>query len=149
MIVWTFKWQFRRFCWLDPVKSAYRYLEYCYTDIKVTPLFHPGLQHRGLCHCSVLREIVFFVPPKQALLRAHDVISHDVYGETAFRVTPPPTASPFSALANGDDTDAADGTGRVAGGGAGGVAGGGESGHQVTRVRLVQFQKTTDEPMVS
>ncbi|VDL89304.1 unnamed protein product [Schistocephalus solidus] len=62
----------------------------------------------------------------QALLRTHDVVAHDVYGENAVRVTPPPTFS-----ANGDDDDEAEP----------------ENGHNVTRVRLVQFQKTTDEPM--
>ncbi|KAL7062454.1 hypothetical protein AAHC03_0684 [Spirometra sp. Aus1] len=62
----------------------------------------------------------------KALLRTHDVVAHDVYGENAVRVTPPPTFS-----ANGDDDDDAEP----------------ENGHNVTRVRLVQFQKTTDEPM--
>ncbi len=53
------------------------------------------------------------------------------------RVTPPPTTN-FTALTNGEegDQDEADGAA-------------GDPGHQVTRVRLVQFQKTTDEPMVS
>lgn len=71
----------------------------------------------------------------QALLQAHDVVAHEVYGEEALRVTPPPTSlscGPTPGLANGDgpldaphDLDT------------------------VTRVRLVQFQKNTDEPMVS
>ena len=64
------------------------------------------------------------------------MIAHDVYGEAALRVTPPPTASFGAQNANGeegtnDDTDHLM-----------------NSGHHVTRVRLVQFQKTTDEPMV-
>ncbi|VDD80453.1 unnamed protein product [Mesocestoides corti] len=74
-------------------------------------------------------------PHMRALLRARDVIAHDVYGEAAIRVTPPPTSAFGSALANGDEGDNDDPDGP------------GDSGHQVTRVRLVQFQKTTDEPM--
>ena len=58
-------------------------------------------------------------------------MAHEVYGEDAIRVTPPPMTSFLNGDAepespNGDlDMD------------------------NVTRVRLVQFQKTTDEPMVS
>lgn len=52
-----------------------------------------------------------------------------MYGEEALRVTPPPMV-PFL---NGDELDNVEG---------------GELQH-VTRVRLVQFQKNTDEPMVS
>jgi calcium/calmodulin-dependent serine protein kinase len=57
------------------------------------------------------------------------VVAREVYGEEALRVTPPPIA-PFL---NGDDVDPVDN---------------GDLQH-VTRVRLVQFQKNTDEPMVS
>lgn len=52
-----------------------------------------------------------------------------MYGEEALRVTPPPLA-PYM---NGEDIDNVDN---------------GDLQH-VTRVRLVQFQKNTDEPMVS
>jgi calcium/calmodulin-dependent serine protein kinase len=62
-------------------------------------------------------------------LHTHDVVAREVYGEEALRVTPPPIA-PFL---NGDDVDPVDN---------------GDLQH-VTRVRLVQFQKNTDEPMVS
>lgn len=65
----------------------------------------------------------------QALLHTHDVVAKEVYGEEALRVTPPPIPS----YMNGDDSDSAEN---------------GELQH-VTRVRLVQFQKNTDEPMVS
>lgn len=65
----------------------------------------------------------------QALLHTHDVVAREVYGEEALRVTPPPIGPYF----NGDDADSVDN---------------GELQH-VTRVRLVQFQKNTDEPMVS
>lgn len=57
------------------------------------------------------------------------MVAREVYGEEALRVTPPPMA-PY---VNGDDADSAEN---------------GEMPH-VTRVRLVQFQKNTDEPMVS
>ncbi|KAH8294195.1 hypothetical protein KR054_009338 [Drosophila jambulina] len=63
----------------------------------------------------------------QALLHSHDVVARDVYGEEALRVTPPPMV-PYL---NGDELDNVEG---------------GELQH-VTRVRLVQFQKNTDEPM--
>ncbi|XP_017873671.1 peripheral plasma membrane protein CASK isoform X3 [Drosophila mojavensis] len=66
-------------------------------------------------------------PHMQALLHTHDVVARDVYGEEALRVTPPPMV-PFL---NGDELDNVEG---------------GELQH-VTRVRLVQFQKNTDEPM--
>uniref|UniRef100_B3P8S4 GG12561 n=1 Tax=Drosophila erecta TaxID=7220 RepID=B3P8S4_DROER len=62
-----------------------------------------------------------------ALLHSHDVVARDVYGEEALRVTPPPMV-PYL---NGDELDNVEG---------------GELQH-VTRVRLVQFQKNTDEPM--
>ena len=62
-------------------------------------------------------------------MHTHDVVAREVYGDEALRVTPPPLA-PYI---NGDDIDNVDS---------------GELQH-VTRVRLVQFQKNTDEPMVS
>lgn len=69
--------------------------------------------------------------PIQALLHTHDVVAREVYGEEALRVTPPPIA-PYLNGGN-DELDNGDA---------------GELQH-VTRVRLVQFQKNTDEPMVS
>ena len=67
---------------------------------------------------------------KQCFLQAHDILSHEVFGDEAIRVTPPPLLS----YLNGDDPqknrDHADS-------------------ENVTRVRLVQFQKNSDEPMVS
>ena len=62
-------------------------------------------------------------------MHTHDVVARDVYGEEALRVTPPPMA-PYL---NGDEIDTVESA---------------ELQH-VTRVRLVQFQKNTDEPMVS
>lgn len=65
----------------------------------------------------------------QALLQTHDVVAHEVYSDEALRVTPPPT-SPYL---NGDSPDSANGDMDL---------------ENVTRVRLVQFQKNTDEAMV-
>ncbi|XP_053681955.1 peripheral plasma membrane protein CASK isoform X5 [Sabethes cyaneus] len=65
----------------------------------------------------------------QALLHTHDVVAREVYGEEALRVTPPPIAPYLNGgndeIDNGDAADL----------------------QHVTRVRLVQFQKNTDEPM--
>lgn len=66
----------------------------------------------------------------QALLQTHDVVAHEVYGEDALRVTPPPLL-PY--LNGGEDIDGPNEDLEV---------------ENVTRVRLVQFQKNTDEPMV-
>lgn len=58
------------------------------------------------------------------------MVVHEVYGEDAIRVTPPPM-QPFL---NGDaEPDSPDGEVDM---------------ENVTRVRLVQFQKNTEEPMV-
>lgn len=59
------------------------------------------------------------------------MVAHEVYGEDAMRVTPPPL---LSYLNGGDDLEGANGDLEV---------------ENVTRVRLVQFQKNTDEPMVN
>ncbi|XP_077583892.1 peripheral plasma membrane protein CASK isoform X17 [Stigmatopora nigra] len=67
-------------------------------------------------------------PHFMALLQAHDVVAHEVYSDDALRVTPPPT-SPYL---NGDSPESANGDVDL---------------ENVTRVRLVQFQKNTDEPM--
>ncbi|XP_061143074.1 peripheral plasma membrane protein CASK isoform X19 [Syngnathus typhle] len=67
-------------------------------------------------------------PHFMALLQAHDVVAHEVYSDEALRVTPPPT-SPYL---NGDSPESTNGDVDL---------------ENVTRVRLVQFQKNTDEPM--
>ncbi|MGH0127353.1 UNVERIFIED_CONTAM: hypothetical protein FKN15_039383 [Acipenser sinensis] len=67
-------------------------------------------------------------PHFMALLQTHDVVAHEVYSDDALRVTPPPT-SPYL---NGDSPESANGDMDL---------------ENVTRVRLVQFQKNTDEPM--
>ncbi|KAF6721624.1 Peripheral plasma membrane protein CASK [Oryzias melastigma] len=67
-------------------------------------------------------------PHFMALLQTHDVVAHEVYSDEALRVTPPPS-SPYL---NGDSPDSTNGEMDL---------------ENVTRVRLVQFQKNTDEPM--
>ncbi|XP_067300192.1 peripheral plasma membrane protein CASK isoform X12 [Pseudorasbora parva] len=67
-------------------------------------------------------------PHFMALLQTHDVVAHEVYSDDALRVTPPPT-SPYL---NGDSPESTNGDMDI---------------ENVTRVRLVQFQKNTDEPM--
>ncbi|XP_024945961.1 peripheral plasma membrane protein CASK isoform X4 [Cephus cinctus] len=78
-----------------------------------------------------LRELqdLLVQPHFRALLQAHDVAGHEVYGEEAIRVTPPPLL-PY--LNGGDDLEGQNGDLDL---------------ENVTRVRLVQFQKNTDEPM--
>lgn len=70
--------------------------------------------------------------PYQALLQAHDVVAHEVYGDEAIRVTPPP----FLPYLNGDENIDTPERAEI-------------DMDNVTRVRLVQFQKNSDEPMVS
>lgn len=77
-----------------------------------------------------LRELheLLIQPHMRALLQAHDVAGHEVYGEEATRVTPPPL---LTYLNGGDDLEGQNG----------------DLDEKITRVRLVQFQKNTDEPM--
>jgi len=76
-----------------------------------------------------VREILS-CPGVRALLQAHDVVAHEVYGEEAVRVTPP---SSTVNLTVGDDVEGPNGECPQV--------------ENVTRVRLVQFQRNTDEPM--
>lgn len=85
-----------------------------------------------ISHCAVRSISLNIHDPLctfQALLQTHDVVAHEVYSDEALRVTPPPT-SPYL---NGDSPDSTNGDMDL---------------ENVTRVRLVQFQKNTDEPMV-
>lgn len=84
---------------------------------------------KSVLTASLVLFFLFFFSLFKALLHTHDVVARDVYGEEALRVTPPPL-TPYM---NGEDIDTVDN---------------GDLQH-VTRVRLVQFQKNTDEPMVS
>ncbi|XP_066267181.1 peripheral plasma membrane protein CASK-like isoform X15 [Branchiostoma lanceolatum] len=74
-------------------------------------------------------ESILIKPHLMALLQSHDVVAHEVYSDEAIRVTPPPTSS----YLNGDDDPES--------------PNGDLDMDNVTRVRLVQFQKNTEEPM--
>ncbi|XP_064639321.1 peripheral plasma membrane protein CASK-like isoform X9 [Lineus longissimus] len=78
--------------------------------------------------CEELRAILI-QPHFMALLQAHDVVAHEVYSEDAIRVTPPPVTSFLNGEAEPDSPN------------------GDLDMENVTRVRLVQFQKNTEEPM--
>lgn len=73
----------------------------------------------------------------QVLLQTHDSVAREVYSEDALRITPP-SLNPKGFLNGSDNIDGSELE---------------ESGcdlqPHITRVRLVQFQKNTDEPMVS
>ena len=95
----------------------------------------------------------------QALLQAHDVIAYELYddGLEGGRVTPPPLLPPVylshasigsTSMAGLHGNHAIDG-GTRPGSSLGGANGDLQPLEHVTRVRLVQFQKNTDEPMVS
>eukprot|EP00058_Branchiostoma_floridae_P022068 XP_002607558.1 hypothetical protein BRAFLDRAFT_119718 [Branchiostoma floridae] len=74
-------------------------------------------------------ESILIKPHFMAMLQSHDVVAHEVYSDEAIRVTPPPTSS----YLNGDDDPES--------------PNGDLDMDNVTRVRLVQFQKNTEEPM--
>ena len=87
-----------------------------------------GLDHSN--KLQVFQIFVIYTHCVQAMLQAHDIIAYEVYGEDAIRVTPPPN----TVFMNGEpDAESPDGDAEM---------------ENVTRVRLVQFQKNTDEPMV-
>ncbi|XP_052739696.1 peripheral plasma membrane protein CASK isoform X2 [Bicyclus anynana] len=71
---------------------------------------------------------VLAVPHVKALLQAHDVVAREVYGEESLRASPPPVNGRAQPPAEDDDDTEPEF-------------------ENVTRVRLVQFQKNTDEPM--
>ncbi|XKL62243.1 hypothetical protein PGB90_002076 [Kerria lacca] len=81
----------------------------------------------------IIRELLDILtqPHLKMLLQAHDVAAQEIYSEDAVRVTPPPQL-PY--LNGGEElgADSPNGDCDV---------------ENVTRVRLVQFQKNTDEPM--
>ncbi|XP_061547219.1 peripheral plasma membrane protein CASK isoform X20 [Phycodurus eques] len=98
--------------------DALKGLQYVLEEISCYPENHDAKELRR----------ILTQPHFMALLQAHDVVAHEVYSDEALRVTPPP-ASPYL---NGDSPESADGDVDL---------------ENVTRVRLVQFQKNTDEPM--
>ncbi|KAJ8282524.1 hypothetical protein COCON_G00050430 [Conger conger] len=102
----------------DGASTALKHLEYVLEEISCYP---------ENTDAKELRRILT-QPHFMALLQTHDVVAHEVYSDEALRVTPPPT-SPYL---NGDSPESANGEMDL---------------ENVTRVRLVQFQKNTDEPM--
>ncbi|XP_026861041.2 peripheral plasma membrane protein CASK isoform X16 [Electrophorus electricus] len=102
----------------DGTGTALKLLEYALEEISCYP---------ENADAKELRRILT-QPHFMALLQTHDVVAHEVYSDEALRVTPPPT-SPYL---NGDSPESTNGDMDL---------------DNVTRVRLVQFQKNTDEPM--
>uniref|UniRef100_A0A2S2R9L7 Peripheral plasma membrane protein CASK n=1 Tax=Sipha flava TaxID=143950 RepID=A0A2S2R9L7_9HEMI len=99
-----------------------------YWDTVVPPL-PPSLYQRN---AAGFNSAPYHHRSYHSLMQAHDVAAHEIFGEEAVRVTPP-LVLPYL---NGNGIDD------------------GENGldddiepENVTRVRLVQFQKNTDEPM--
>ncbi|XP_026073623.1 peripheral plasma membrane protein CASK-like isoform X2 [Carassius auratus] len=102
----------------DGSSTALKHLEYVLEEISC---------YSENADAKELRRILT-QPHFMALLQTHDVVAHEVYSDEALRVTPPPT-SPYL---NGDSPVSMNGDMDI---------------ENVTRVRLVQFQKNTDEPM--
>lgn len=82
--------------------------------------------------CKELEQILT-KPHVMALLQAHDVVAHEVYGEDAVRVTPPPIQTFVNV--NGDTSQPPSPEVEM------------DPGCKINRVRLVQFHKNKDEPM--
>ncbi|CAF4381050.1 unnamed protein product, partial [Adineta steineri] len=86
---------------------------------------------------------------EKSLLQAHDVVAQEVYGDGAIRVTPSYFGQNTLTLdANYDhDYNGQNGSGLNESTGHGGD-GLSDTTCDVTRIRLVQFQRNTDEPLV-
>ncbi|CAG9815740.1 unnamed protein product [Phaedon cochleariae] len=115
-----------------PVHSPFRFRN---------PLNSSKVSNSASQQFHILRDIIMrlknvFRTFGETLLQAHDVVAHEVYGEDALRVTPPPLPPYLNGGGGiggvGDEMDGLDGDVEM---------------ENVTRVRLVQFQKNTDEPM--
>ncbi|XP_059169906.1 peripheral plasma membrane protein CASK-like isoform X2 [Physella acuta] len=97
-------------------------------------------------HCTEVAELrrLLTSPNMKALLQSHDVVAHEVYSEdTAHHASPSsshPSSIPAHPYVNGSMS--AQGNGDIDGGGLRH-----DTVDGVVRVRLVQFQKNTDEPM--
>ncbi|XP_065575745.1 peripheral plasma membrane protein CASK-like [Artemia franciscana] len=102
------------------------------SDILVDPRFNNRLDG------TVELRNILNGPRLKALFQAHDVLAHEVYADNSTRVTPPPLLPPaYLGLTPSagfrENWESVNGDAH-------------QSDH-VTRVRLVQFQKNTDEPM--
>mgnify|MGYP002384449313 FL=1 len=82
----------------------------------------------------------------QALLQTHDVVAQEIYGDGAVRIAPAYCGQNTVASENNYDNDYVPHNGS----GANDVPGDNlsDTACDVTRVRLVQFQRNTDEPLV-
>eukprot|EP00095_Tigriopus_kingsejongensis_P000281 maker-scaffold816_size93094-snap-gene-0.12 protein:Tk00281 transcript:maker-scaffold816_size93094-snap-gene-0.12-mRNA-1 annotation:"peripheral plasma membrane protein cask isoform x4" len=108
-----------------PPSDAYVKLKETLATLKVLEV------SEDLADIEELREILSHHHIK-ALLQSHDVVAQEVYGEDAIRATPPPTQPIVHHIPN----DFVEGpNGEI------------PEMDNVTRVRLVQFQRNTDEPM--
>ncbi len=86
--------------------------------------------------------MIFF----QALLQAHDVVAQEVYGDGALRVSPPYFGhNTLTSDVNFDNDYAGHNGSGLNDSGGDGLS---DTACDVTRVRLVQFQRNTDEPLV-
>jgi len=81
------------------------------------------------------------------MLLAHDVIAHEVYSEESVATRAIP--SPVGQFTNGGGTSGVSAVGSDPGGDLADPSEPDVEMDNVTRVRLVQFQKSSNEPMVS
>lgn len=88
-------------------------------------------------------------PHFRSLLQAHDVVAHEIYGDAAIQVTPPPVAvTPTCSIPYANTNGSIGGTDvRRLRYDSGAASPDGVLDEHITRIRLVQFQKNTDEPM--
>ncbi|XP_048477537.1 peripheral plasma membrane protein CASK isoform X2 [Plutella xylostella] len=96
--------------------------------LAVAPRGAPAPARPTPAHLHDLRRLLQ-LPHMKALLQAHDVVAREVYGEESLRASPPPVNGRGTALPPDDEEEPE------------------PEFENVTRVRLVQFQKNTDEPM--
>ncbi|XP_041482397.1 peripheral plasma membrane protein CASK-like isoform X4 [Lytechinus variegatus] len=112
---------------LEVPVSGYRCLEIPMSP-RVLELFR---QHNQDSQDAYELQAILSDPYFRALLQAHDVVAHEVYSDHAIRVTPPPVM-PYL---NGDTELMQPPNGNM------------DQTDAVTRVRLVQFQKNSEEPL--
>ena len=94
---------------------------------------------------------IHFFFSSQSLLQAHDVVAQEVYGDGAIRVTPAFFGQNTLTSDTNYDNDYGghNGSGAIDENRVGGDNGVTDNICDVTRIRLVQFQRNTDEPLVN
>ncbi|CAF1290443.1 unnamed protein product [Adineta steineri] len=112
----------------------------------ITTIEQGSYQHTSENAHDLLK--ILLEPHLQSLLQAHDVVAQEVYGDGAIRVTPSYFGQNTLTLdANYDhDYNGQNGSGLNESTGHGGD-GLSDTTCDVTRIRLVQFQRNTDEPL--